>query len=292
MKIIATWFQQGRGLALGILIAALTVGSALPHALNASPGLPWESVVLAASGLALLGAGIAGFGVEEGPYKSPPARFEFARAADSFRNRRLLFANLGYLGHMWELYAFWGWIAIMLAAANRAKAEVEAYAFVAIAIGAVGCVWAGRVADRVTARNPVAQRSQVTIIAMAVSGASCLAAAIVFQHFYLLLAVTLVWGSAVIADSAQFSAIVSEVGDKRYVGTALTVQTALGFALTAVSIRASAWIAAEHGWRWATAAMAAGPLLGILAMRKLQVIAGSGEVDPDPARAPAQNITR
>jgi MFS family permease len=115
----------------------------------------------------------------------------------------------------------------------------------------------------------VAQRSRVTIISMAVSGACCVLAAIFFNHFYAVLVIALIWGLAIVADSAQFSAIVSEVSDQSYVGTALTMQTALGFLLTAFSIRAIAWLGTSYGWRWAVLAMGIGPVFGIAAMMGL-----------------------
>jgi len=272
MKILAGWYREGRGLALGVLIAALTVGSALPHGVHAFGTLPWRAVVYTSSLLALLAALIVAVAVREGPYAAPQPPFDLSQAGEVFRNRRLRLANLGYLGHMWELYSMWGWIAALLAASRRTAdtPAVELSAFFVIAIGALGCVWAGRASDTMASASRVAQRSRVTIIAMAASGACCLTAAIVFNHFWILVGVALVWGVAVIADSAQFSAIISEVADQRYVGTALALQTALGFLLTVVSLRAMASVASYAGWRWAAASMAMGPALGILAMRKLK----------------------
>jgi MFS family permease len=189
------------------------------------------------------------------------------------RNRRLRLANLGYLGHMWELYSFWGWIAVIVAvSANWPRMKYEMAAAVAIAIGAVGCIWAGAASDRLQDRaesERVGQRAWVTMIAMAVSAACCLVAALVFHRPMLLVTLSLVWGIAVIADSAQFSTIISEVSDKSYVGTALTCQVAVGFLLTAVAIRAMAAIAGHFGWQWALASMSVGPLLGIWAMSGL-----------------------
>ena len=270
MKILAGWYREGRGLALGVLIAALTVGSALPHGVHAFGTLPWRTVVYTSSLLALVAATIVAAAVRDGPYAAAQPPFDLSQAGEVFRNRRLRLANLGYLGHMWELYSMWGWIAALLAASRGGDmSQIELSAFFVIAIGAVGCVWAGRASDAMTSASRVAQRSRVTIVAMAVSGACCLAAAVVFDHFWVLLGVALVWGVAVIADSAQFSAIISEVADQRYVGTALALQTALGFLLTVVSLRAIAGVASYAGWRWAAAAMAIGPVLGIAAMWRL-----------------------
>jgi MFS family permease len=306
MKLLAGWFREGRGLALGIFIAALTVGSALPHAVEAAGNLPWRAMVLASSGFAVLAALLVALGVHEGPYAAPQPPFDFHQVGQTFRQRRLRLVNLGYLGHMWEVYSMWGWIGVLLAASGTsiATAWVEMSTFSAIAIGAVGCVWAGVVSDR-AGSNCVAQepahvfkpsvaspelaegeaegspavqdesarlrrRSNVTIVAMAVSGACCLAAGLVFDSFPALVAVSLVWGIAVVADSAQFSTIVSEVSHPSYVGTALTMQVALGFLLTSVSVRVVAAVGGNWGWRWAGPAMAIGPLLGILAMMRLR----------------------
>ncbi len=285
MKLLAGWFREGRGLALGIFIAALTVGSALPHAVQAAGNLPWRAMVLASSGFAVLAALLVALGVYEGPYAAPQPPFDFHQVGQTFRQRRLRLANLGYLGHMWEVYSMWGWIGVLLAASGTgiATAWVEVSTFSAIAIGAVGCVWAGMASDR-SSNDRVAQasspaqdeasrlrrRSNVTMVAMAVSGACCLAAGLAFDSFPALVAVSLIWGIAVVADSAQFSTIVSEVSHPSYVGTALTMQVALGFLLTSFSVRAVAAVGEHWGWRWAGPAMAIGPLLGILAMARLR----------------------
>src|SRR5437016_4019560 len=288
MKIIAGWFQQGRGLALGIMIGALSVGSALPHGVNSVGAIPWRGVVLAGSGFAIAGALIVALAVREGPYAMPQSRLDLSQIGKIARNRPLRLANLGYLGHMWELYSMWGWFAVILAASSGwSRSQSELGATLVIAIGIVGCVWAGVASDRLqpgaSARADVAsagteysiaartaQRAKVTIIAMAVSALCCVAAALVFHRPVLLLLVGVVWGIAVIADSAQFSAIISEVAEKSYIGTALTLQTALGFLLTAFAIRAMAAIAARFGWQTALASMAIGPLLGIWAMMGLK----------------------
>lgn len=273
MKIIAGWFQKGRGLALGIIIGALTVGSAVPHAVNSLGAIPWRAVVLLGSAQAVIGALIVAVAVREGPYAMPQSRLDLSQIGEIVRNRPLRLANLGYLGHMWELYSMWGWIAVILAAASGwSRSKSEFGTAVVIAIGAVGCIWAGMASDRLqlaadSAR--IAQRARVTVIAMGVSAACCIVAALVFHFPLVLLLVSLIWGIAVIADSAQFSAIISEVAEKSYMGTALTLQTALGFLLTALVIRLMAAIASRFGWQVAVASMALGPVLGIWAMTGL-----------------------
>jgi MFS family permease len=203
----------------------------------------------------------------------PQSRFDPAQILEIVRNRPLRLANLGYLGHMWELYSMWGWIAVIFSvAAAWSRSMIEMMAALAIAIGAVGCIWAGAASDKLqdqAASVRVAQRARVTIIAMAISSVCCVLAALVLHRPMILIPLSLIWGIAVIADSAQFSTIISEVSDKNYVGTALTCQVALGFLLTAFVIRLMAAIAARYGWNWALASMALGPLLGIWAMRGL-----------------------
>jgi MFS family permease len=273
MKLIAGWFQKGRGLALGIMIGALSVASAVPHGVNSVGAIPWRGVVLACSVFAVLAAVIVYLTIREGPYATSQAPLDFSQMWEIARNRRLRLANFGYLGHMWELYSMWAWIGVVLAASSGwPKLKFEAATTLVIAIGAVGCVWAGVASDRLQHSDDsarIAQRARVTVVAMAVSAACCVAAALVFHSPVLLLLVSLVWGIAVIADSAQFSAIISEVAEKRYIGTALTTQVALGFLLTAFAIRAMAAIAGRFGWNWALASMAVGPLLGIWAMTGL-----------------------
>ena len=280
MKLIASWFREGRGFALGALVAALTFGKATPHLIGglqaiSTHELPWRAVTLTSSALAVVAAIIVFAFVNVGPYHAA-VPFRLSAFAEFLRNRQLLLANLGYLGHMWELYSMWAWIAIVFAASRASSGLAvnpvirELSAFVAIASGAIGCLWAGALADRYarsTAKDTrTHSRARVAIVAMVVSASCCIAAALAFHHYALLVAISFVWGISVVADSAQFSAIISDVADQRYVGTALTLQTAMGFLLTTVSIKFAATFAAAHGWPASMMMLAIGPALGTIAM--------------------------
>jgi MFS family permease len=275
MKLLASWFDQGRGFALGTLVGCLAIGSALPHllsAIGAVTGNNWHFVMRASTLLAIAGGLLILIFVEDGPFaaKSPP--FDFHQVTSVLRDRRLRLATFGYLGHMWELYSLWTWIAAILAAAymtDPRDPHVRLWSFIAMAVGLVGCVWAGIAADRAQPAHLVRSRSNVAIIAMIASGACCLLVAALLPWPRSVTVVALVWGISVIADSAQFSAIVSEVADRRYMGTALTMQTALGFLLTAFAIRVTGYLAQHYGWRTAVASLALGPILGTMAMQRL-----------------------
>ncbi len=278
MKIMATWFREGRGLAIGILIGALTAGSATPHLIRGLTDLPWREVLLAASAFALGAAVLVHRWVAEGPHRFPSARFDARMAAAVFVDRGARLACFGYFGHMWELYAMWAWIGTFLAA-SLAERGGDGYAglnpstttFVVIASGALGCWLGGAAADRWG-------RTTLTMTAMAVSGLCALGIGLTFGDAPVLtLAVALVWGVTVIADSAQFSTAITELSPPAYVGTALTMQTCVGFAITIVSIWIVPVVVAHTGWRWAFAVLAPGPALGVLAMARLRAL-------PDAAR--------
>jgi MFS family permease len=271
MKIMATWFREGRGLAIGILVGALTVGSATPWLIRGLTTLPWRQTLLAASVLALASTVIVLVFVREGPHRFPAARFDVRMAAAVFRERGPRLACLGYFGHMWELYAMWAWIGLFLADSARAAGardyaglDASAATFAVIAIGALGCWLGGAASDRWG-------RTAATMASMAVSGACAATIGLTYGGAPLAtLAVALLWGISVVADSAQFSTAVTELSPPAYVGTALTTQTCVGFALTTVSIWLLPPIVAAVGWRWAFATLAIGPFLGVVAMARLR----------------------
>ena len=267
MKIIATWFREGRG----VLIGALTVGSATPHLIRGVTDLPWRETLLAASGLAAIAALIVWLGVSEGPHRFPAARFDVRMAAAAFTDRPLRLACFGYFGHMWELYAMWAWLGVFFAEslamrgdAGYAGLNASLATFVAMAAGAAGCYAGGIVSDRWG-------RTTLTMAAMALSGVCALLIGLTFGGPpWLTLLVGIVWGVTVIADSAQFSTAVTELSPPAYVGTALTTQTSVGFALTMISIWLIPPLADVVGWRWAFASLAVGPFLGVVAMARLR----------------------
>ena len=273
MKIVAGWYREGRGLAIGVLVGALTLGSALPHLVRwAVPAEYWRPVLDIAAAAALLGGLLVLLVPHDGPFATPAPPFTWRAAPSILADRAVSLANLGYLGHMWELYAMWTWLAAFVAASEVARTGGDstgsgAPAFITFAVvgsGALGCWLGGKYADRWG-------RTLITSVAMTVSGACELAVGLVFgRPLPVLVPLLLVWGVTVVADSAQFSAAVSELAPRELVGTALTLQTSLGFLLTCPTIYLLPWVAARMGWRWSMSLLALGPACGVWAMLVLR----------------------
>jgi MFS family permease len=272
MKMIATWFRSARGLAIGTLVGALTLGKAAPYLMG---GLEWasiEMVLAAGSASAVAGALLVAGGYRDGPYPFPRRPFDWGLVGVVARHRETRLAVGGYLGHMWELYAMWTLVALFIrdvllrhgAQPGAALAGAGVVAFGAIAAGGAGSVAAGLWADRLG-------RERVTIVSLAMSGSCALVVGwLAAAPLWVLVPLVLVWGFAIVADSAQFSALVTEVAPGHGVGTALTLQTSLGFLLSAVSIWLTFRVSAAWGWGVAFSLLAVGPVLGIWQMSLLK----------------------
>jgi len=284
MKVAAGWFDKQRGSALGILIGALTIGSAFPHLLaSASATIPWRTLMLSASAFAVAGGLIVVTLVGDGPYVASSARFDPGAVARVFADRATRLATLGYLGHMWELYAVWTWIAAFASAsfgvasgATPSSPAGSTVAFATIASGALGSAAAGFFADRIG-------KARIAAWAMIASGTCCAIAGFLFRApAPLVFVFAVVWGVAVVADSAQLSALVAEYSPRDHVGTALTIQTCAGFLLTMISIRLLPVAAQTLGWQWAFICLVPGPFLGAFALRGLR-----DALPPRPPQSPS-----
>jgi MFS family permease len=269
MKLASSWARGDTGFLVGLLVGALTLGSALPHLFNVAGGVDWHFTIAASSMAAVMSALLI-LQSKPGPGMAPAALFNPAAALEAWRNRPLRLANLGYFGHMWELYAMWGWIGFYLSASfaeSGLPAPVfwaGAATFLIIAAGAAGSMAGGLFADRMG-------RTTLTIAAMTISGMCAATVGFLYGGPPLaMLALCIIWGASVVADSAQFSSCVIELADPRYVGTMLTVQTCVGFSLTLLTIHALPVFADHLGWQWAMAPLAVGPALGVVAMAMLR----------------------
>ncbi|WP_312530536.1 MFS transporter [Paracoccus sp. (in: a-proteobacteria)] len=271
MKLVTTWFIRGRGIALGLVIGGLTLGSAFPHLIHAlTSSVDWRLVVSATSILSMIAGIIFILFVSDGPYSNPTVKFKPSQIGIIVRDKGVALANLGYFGHMWELYAMWGWFLVFMRAALEANGlapigQASVITFVVIASGAFGCVAGGWLADRIG-------RTATTVLMMIVSGLCAIVIGFAFDGpLWALIMISVIWGVSVIGDSAQFSAMVTEIADNRLIGTALAFQMGIGFALTVVSIQLLPTFVGWMGsWQWAFLFLVPGPLIGVIAMLALR----------------------
>ena len=270
VKILSQWFPQKRGFAIGILIAALTLGSSLPHfVILFFSSLNWKLVIICTSVLALLSAIIVTYILEDAPIMSEKSPFSLKLIKKVVTNKPVMLANYGYFGHMWELYAMWTWLPAFLTASFSAYSPELPHWFIALSsfisigiAGGIGCVVGGLISDKIG-------RANLTIISMFVSAICSILIGFTFGQFiWITLIISMIWGMSVISDSAQFSAAVSEIAEVEYVGTALTFQMCIGFLITIFSINLIPIIQRIVGWEWVFTILAIGPILGIVFMVK------------------------
>ncbi len=273
MKILAGWFSQGRGLALGVMIGALTLGSGSPHLLRSLFVDSWQTTIIGSTALAIAGGVLLPLTVADGPHESRAGKFDPRSLLAVFQDRALRLTAVGYLGHMWELYAMWAWIGAYLLAVFGSRPLIgdslelaSVLAFAVFAAGAAGSLLAGMASDRYG-------RTMATIVPMVLSGSMAFAIGFLpFAWTPVIVILAIVWGASVIADSGQFSTATTELCDPAYRGTVLTFQTGLGFALTAVSIKLVPVLEASSGWGIAFAVLGIGPVVGTLAMVRLRAL--------------------
>ncbi len=278
MKIMATWFKKGRGMAIGMLVGALTLGSASPHLFKVVGTPDWRDLMLIASACSVVAGLICLLFVKDGPHQVGGARFDWHFIGRAWSNPAVRLANFGYLGHQWELYAMWTWISLFLLASFQRMQMQSATVLAALAtfsvigIGGVGCVVAGLLADRYG-------RTTITIVSMVVSGCCCLVVGLFFGGpAWMLVTICLLWGFFIVADSAQFSASITELSEPAYVGTTLTLQTCVGFLLTMGSIRLLPECVEVVGWEWAFVVLAIGPAFGAWSMYRLRQLPEAAKI--------------
>ncbi len=267
MKISADWYGGKLGKALGYLIAALVVGSAFPHLLNHfGTSLSWKFVLIGTSSLALIGGFMMILLVGDGPHRITGARFEPRKVIDVFRKKDFRAAAFGYFGHMWELYTLWAFLPVILIYYNESHntaIPISLWTFIIIAVGAIGCVLGGILSTRLGS-------AKVAFRFLSLSGLLCLASPLFYDlPVPLFITVLLIWGFAVIGDSAQFSSLNALTAPPEFKGTALTIAVSIGFLLTIPSIQLLGALAEMIDTRWLLFTLVIGPIFGLVHTRKL-----------------------
>ena len=268
-KLTATWFVQSRGMAIGIMVGALTLGSAMPYFVRTlGNAASWQLVITVAALACVVASAIFGLCLREGPHAFPRGKFNPAQIGKILKDKPVMLANVGYFGHMWELYAMWGWILAYASAASAGGSvtiDAAMLAFLVVAAGAPGCLVGGYLSDRFG-------RCRTTITMMTISGSCAVLIGFVFNGpTSLFVIIALVWGFTAVADSAQFSTAVSELSQGDFVGSSLAFQMAVGFAITVLAIFLVSVIVDVFGsWRWSFLILLPGPVIGVIAMIKLR----------------------
>jgi MFS family permease len=269
MKIVASWFREGLGWRLGVLVGALALGTATPYLVQAlGAGNSWRLLAGTASLGAVAGGLLVGLGLRDGPHLRTRAPFDMSVVARVFRDPAFRYTAFGYFGHMWELYALWSLVSFFLAG-KADRAEIALVAFATVGVGFVGCAGGGWISRRVGERR-------VALAALVASGTLCALSGFAYALARpALYAYLIAWGIVAVADSPQFSALAARYAPAEYTATALTVQNGIGFAVTVVSLQFLPLLAAHLGWRWVFTTLAVGPFLGAFYMGRLGRVAAS-----------------
>jgi len=270
MKLISSWYKRNRGFAIGILLGALTSGSGLPYIFNLT-GLPnWRILLSISSLLALIGSVLILLFIKEGPHLVKGAKFKFSNIKELFSKKSIRYANYAYFGHMWELYAFWVWIPAFLKEVHfrtNPRIDVNFYfslgTFLIFLSGALGNIVGGKVADKIG-------RSKFNILMSVISGVSSLVIGFFLDNYILALVIAVIWGLTIVPDSPQYSAMISELSDPAYIGTSLAIQTAIGFAISNITIWLLPIIVELIGWTFGFSFLVIGPIFGIISLVKLR----------------------
>ena len=268
MKISADWHQKGLGKALGYLVGALVLGTAFPHLIKAVAGsMPWRQILLLVSLLTTFGGVLLYITVPDGPYRKKASRFDWRAIPHIFSFPRFRAAAFGYFGHMWELYAFWAFVPVILrdyqTQAGADSLSIPMWSFIVIGIGAMGCIVGGYLSIK-------AGSGRIAFVMLLVSGICCLLSPLLFYlPAWLFVCFLLVWGFSVVADSPQFSSVVAQAAPADYTGTALTIVNSIGFAITILSIQLlnHSSLFSDPNWRFLL--LLPGPIIGLIAMRKI-----------------------
>ncbi|MFN3801416.1 MFS transporter [Belliella pelovolcani] len=268
MKIAADYFEKGLGQSLGFLVGALVLGTAFPHLVRSvTDAFPWEFAIYATSILAVLGGLLIYFLIPDGPFRKPATKFNPSAFFKVFQVKNFRYAAFGYFGHMWELYAFWAFVpVILIAISGNQELDISFWSFLIIAVGGISCALGGII-------SKVVPPKKIAFTALALSATCCLLSPLVLNipNPSIVLIFLLIWGLAVTADSPMFSTLVAKNAPSASKGTSLTIVNSLGFGITILSIQLLNFMARSIPTPYLFLILALGPLLSLIATARIKI---------------------